>query len=1003
MSNHNSDKDHRDQEFVSKNCCDFAVNYAPPYEDLTRLNTERLLLDTLGRELLAKVAEGYLEYLQTSGAIHEANGDYALGIFSSGWCRHLDQASRRLCGTEDNRKALAGGKWLCHEACWKASKISITSGQPADIACPGGIRIYSVPIKTDDRVIGAANLGYGTPPRDLKMLEEIADLYKVSPKVLERLSEEYAPRSFEMIEMAKACLGTTARLIGSLVQQKQDKEKFSRQEKMWEKIFEAIGQPVLILDSHYRILRANRTAVDASASVTPDLIGKNCFEIFHQTDQPPAQCPAAQLIRNGMPHTAQMKVEALDRTFLVSCAALKDPDGRVEKIIHVGTDITDRKRDEDRLKKNEARYHTLLDAHKKKEAQLRQSEARFRAAFEKASIAMALTLPDGRLSRVNRAFCEMLGYDAATLATMTWAEITHPDDLAETQKLVQSVLAGQKEGMRIEKRYLRSDGRVVWADVNTVMVRHDDGSPNHFITHIFDISKRKEIEGHLQHQGELMQTIMDNIPLMVVLTEADGRMRWVNKCWEKTTGYCSAEARDRKIWSRLYPDPQYLEMVRKFILRADGKWGDFKTRIRNGTVIDTVWANVVLSDGTNIGIGEDVTERRQAEKDQKALEAQLIQAQKMESIGRLAGGMAHDFNNLLSIVLGYSELMAEDIAQDHPNHQVLMEIHEAGMRARELIRQLLAFARKQVLEVKKVDLNQVVTGFEKMLRRLIGEDVELKLALSSEFLPVKADVAQIEQVLLNLAVNARDAMPKGGGLRIETYRETLSEEDTGRKADTQPGIYACMAVSDTGMGMDAATQANIFDPFFTTKSKDKGTGLGLSTVYGIVKQHQGNIWVYSEVGYGTIFKIYLPCVLEKQKEVLALSKPAAVEPFQFKTAVILVIEDDPAVRLLIGKVLSQVGYTVLDSSDTTDAINTADRHTGAIDLALVDVIMPGMSGPEVYERISRMHPETKVLFMSGYAQESISHQGVLKEGIQFISKPFVIQELLMKVRQIIDQ
>jgi len=371
----------------------------------------------------------------------------------------------------------------------------------------------------------------------------------------------------------------------------------------------------------------------------------------------------------------------------------------------------------------------------------------------------------------------------------------------------------------------------------------------------------------------------------------------------------------------------------------------------------------------------------------------------MEAVGRLASGVAHDFNNLLSVILGYGEMLNRGLPKNYSQHEALEEIHSAAIRAKDLTRQLLAFSRKQVLKMQTVDVNAVVTTFEKLLRRVIGEDIELKLALKDEPLLVNGDTAQLEQVLINLAVNARDAMPDGGTLTIETAVVELDKAYAKTKLGINPGSYVMIAVSDTGCGMDRDLQNRIFEPFFTTKEKDKGTGLGLATSYGIVKQHGGNIWVYSEPGQGTTFKIYLPLCAEKAK---ARSQPAKKLKPVASSATVLVVEDDPTVRRLTSKILASQGYTVIESDDSEDAVKQAAKHDSPIHLMLTDVVMPKMKGTEVYARILKYHPRARVLYMSGYTDDVILRHCVTNEGIAFIQKPFTVNGLLEKVYEVLN-
>jgi nitrogen-specific signal transduction histidine kinase/ActR/RegA family two-component response regulator len=389
-------------------------------------------------------------------------------------------------------------------------------------------------------------------------------------------------------------------------------------------------------------------------------------------------------------------------------------------------------------------------------------------------------------------------------------------------------------------------------------------------------------------------------------------------------------------------------------------------------------------------IAEDVTERR-------VLEEQLRQSQKMEAVGRLAGGVAHDFNNLLTVIKGYSELMLDQVKQGDPLRDEVEEVKKAADRAATLTRQLLAFSRKQVLEPKVLDLNQVVTTMERLLRRLLGEDIQFHTQLAPDLGRVKADPGQTEQVIMNMAVNARDAMPVGGKLTISTANVTVSAP--ARPEHTIPaGAYIVLTVTDTGIGMDADTRSRIFEPFFTTKDQGKGTGLGLSTVYGIVKQSGGYISVQSEPGMGASFEIYFPRVNEAVDA--AADTSTAQRRRGYET--ILLVEDEDGVRALTRQILQKHGYTVLETSHGGEALLACENHKDAIHLLLTDVVLSQMSGRELAQRLAQLRPEMKVLYMSGYSEDAILQHGVLGSGTSFLQKPFNTETLITKVREILD-
>ncbi len=400
-----------------------------------------------------------------------------------------------------------------------------------------------------------------------------------------------------------------------------------------------------------------------------------------------------------------------------------------------------------------------------------------------------------------------------------------------------------------------------------------------------------------------------------------------------------------------------------------------------------------------VGFMRDITERKRAEEALRQSEEQLRQSQKMEAIGKLAGGIAHDFNNLLTAIMGYSELLLGQMQPDSRERKNAEEIRKAAFRAAGLTHQLLAFSRRQMLTSKVLNLNAVVMDLEPMLRRLIGEDIELKIVPGPALGHVQADPSQIEQIILNLVVNARDAMPRGGTLTIETANVELDEACAGQQGTFRPGPYVLVAVSDTGCGMDAPTQARVFEPFFTTKEPGKGTGLGLSTVYGIVKQSGGYVWVYSEPGLGTTFKVYLPRVThEPDRGAAEAERP----PLLRGTETILLVEDEEVVRGLVDDVLTGNGYRVLVASHSDEGFRLSGQHEGPIHLLVTDVVMPGMSGRELAERLASSRPTMKVLYISGYTDDAVVRHGVLVERTAFLQKPFTPDALLRKVREVLE-
>lgn len=498
---------------------------------------------------------------------------------------------------------------------------------------------------------------------------------------------------------------------------------------------------------------------------------------------------------------------------------------------------------------------------------------------------------------------------------------------------------------------------------------------------------------HLIAQEELFRLIGENAADMIAVVTADGQRLYNSPSYEKVLGYSVDELEKTSAYEQVHPED--LNKVRAAAEEARstgiGRCLEYRSRDKQGEwhVLESTASAVRDSSGNVeklIIVNRDITQRRD-------LERQLVLSQRLEAVGRLSGGIAHDFNNLLGVIIGYSEALQQGIASEDPLREAVDEIQKAGQRAATLTQQLLAFSRKQVLEPKVLDLNGIVRDMEKMLHRLIGEDIELKFDSCAELGKVKADRGQIEQVVLNLAVNARDAMPRGGELKIETANRELTEADSQRYRYVTPGHYVMLKVSDSGIGMDAETQSHIFEPFFTTKEKGKGTGLGLATVYGIVKQSGGYIWLDSALGRGAAFRIFLPQT-ESVQEPMPAPEVLAIRADGART--ILLVEDEPSLRKLTRTTLSRVGYRVLEADGAAQALEMAESASD-IDLLLTDVVMPGMSGGQLAKVLGKERPRMHVLFMSGYTDGAIEIRGDLRPGLVVLRKPFTRETLIHAV------
>ncbi len=519
-----------------------------------------------------------------------------------------------------------------------------------------------------------------------------------------------------------------------------------------------------------------------------------------------------------------------------------------------------------------------------------------------------------------------------------------------------------------------------------------------------DIATRKKTEEALRESEERYRILIENAHDMIQSVAPDGRFVFVNSAWCSTLGYTREEVRTLTLFDVLHPD-------------CKTHCSEIFRRVMSGEPVDNVAVTFVGKDGRCIdaegnvsvrsvggkviatqGIFRDVTERKKAEMERARLETQLLHVQKMEAIGVLSGGIAHEFNNILTVILGYGELLLQGIGQDSPLRPYMEMIHTSAMRATHLTQSLLAYSRKQIMNSKPMDLNETVRNVGGLLSRLIGENIELRTIPAAEEVVVLADSGQIEQVLMNLATNARDAMPEGGLLTIEIARAPLDDGFVKVHGYGKPGLYGVIRVRDTGIGMNDAVRERIFEPFFTTKESGKGTGLGLAMVYGIIKQHNGYIEVQSAPGKGTAFTIYLPLVRTDVEK----KEPAGIPSFGGGTETVLVAEDDPVVRRLTRDVLQRGGYQVVEAVDGEDAIEKFLEHKNSIRLLIFDVMMPKRNGRETYEHIRKIDPDIKVIFMSGYPSDLVGTDGLRPEVHHFLAKPVSVSGLSKMVREVLD-
>jgi two-component system, cell cycle sensor histidine kinase and response regulator CckA len=622
-------------------------------------------------------------------------------------------------------------------------------------------------------------------------------------------------------------------------------------------------------------------------------------------------------------------------------------------------------------------------------------EELFRLISENAADLIAVVDMKGNRVYNSSSYERVLGYSSEELRNSSAFEQIHPDDRASVQEAAEEAHR-TGVGRSVEYRFRHKDGSWRVLESAASVICNSEGKPDKLIIVNRDITERKRAEEALQSSEAGFRSVIGDAPYGIFKANFSGKILMANPALEKMLGYASqSELLDVNLETGIYRHPAEHQKMYEMVLRNEHFKGiEVEWKRKDGVCIAvrcSGWRGKDDSGGYLEVFAEDVTERR-------VMERQLRMAQKMEAVGRLSGGIAHDFNNLLGVIIGYIQLIKRNQDPSLPSYEYATEVEKAGQRAVTLTRQLLAFSRQQVLEPVILNLNTLVSEMEKMLPRLIGEDIRLDLILDPAVGQVKADVGQIEQVLMNLAVNARDAMPDGGKLTIQTANEELGLDFAKEHPGSTVGRFVVLAVRDTGTGIDPEIQTQIFEPFFTTKGRDKGTGLGLATVYGVVKQSNGYVAVESEKGRGALFKIYLPRVEQ--------SAPTKIESILPDRTVrgsetILLVEDAEPLRLLAELFLKENGYRVLAAGEGSEAEQVSAQYAGRIDLLLTDVVMPGINGRILAERLALNRPDMKVLYMSGYTDSFIAGHGVLEDGIQLLHKPFTEDALMQKVQALL--
>lgn len=751
-------------------------------------------------------------------------------------------------------------------------------------------------------------------------------------------------------------------------------------------LLEKVPAPVSIHDLDNDIVWANRYYRDLIDITMKEIKERNCFSLFG-LEEPCPNCPSARAIETGEQCEAKLCKTIRGNSaeiWLVRSSPITDYDGNVIGTVEVVCDISEKEKIEKELLESREKYLALYN----------NVPQPYQSLDEK-----------GRFLDVNPRWLDTLGYKRDNILGKNFIDLVHPGDKEDFRKGFREF---KKRGSVCNKtlRLRHRDGHYLHACFEGKIGYNPDGSFKRTYCVFQDITEKRQWEEKLRRSEEYQRSILRAAPVGIGVV-VDRVFKQVNQRFCEMTGYRpeELEGRSAKI---IYPSDEDYEYVgkEKYAQIRENNTGTVETRFKrkNGRIINVILSSTTM-DSSDLTRGVtftamDITERKKAEQAGEKLRSQLIQSQKLESIGRLAGGVAHDYNNMLSVILGYTDMAMNRVSSDTPLHDDLTEIHKAASRSRDITAKLLAFARKQAITPEVLNLNETVSGMIKMMKSLIGENIELDWIPGSGVKPVRMDPSQIDQIIANLCVNARDAVEGMGKITIETGSVICDENKPVFSPECKPGEYVLLKVSDNGCGIEETELKSIFEPFFTTKSGGEGIGLGLATVYGIVKQNEGFINVRSKPGEGTEIEIYMPGYSGEADD-SAEENEDKIPGSRGET--VLLVEDEEAILELESKMLEKLGYNVIKSADPQEALSMAEESGGGIDLLITDVVMPGMNGRELADRVRAKYPSISILFMSGYSADVIAHRGILDRAVNYIQKPFTLQDLGLKARKALDQ
>lgn len=960
-----------------------------------------LLADLVDKKTLVEVQNSYLAYLQSSAAIIDADGKYLIADIVSPYCKFLNQAVSKKTPSSLKKQDAVPKKYLCHHDCYHLSLKAMKTKRPCTGECHGGITVLAAPVMVNGEALGCINAGVANPPADDKKVKRIARKFNVDYRRLLHAAKRYAPRPDYLFESAKKHIVREAEAIAgacegkrfemqvremTLALEKREEERVLDEAEKYRTLLEHISDGIIVADQKGKITFFNRRAEKMLGYDAKKIRGKDVFSIVPQKYRNGEKKARNNFLKTGSSKSvgkvyeaAALRENGLEVPVEVSLNAFKTAD--TISFVGVLRDITERKKAENALQEARDFMESVLEA----------------------SIDGIIIMDGvGNIISVNSAIKKITGMKRKELIGMHISQFA-PLSGKERKEIRATLMEEffERGHVRFEYTWQRENGNTVEMEQISNLVKDEQGNSIAAISIVRDVTERKRAEKDTKEARDFLEKVIENSLDGIIINDPKGNVVSVNASMERMLGFKKKELVGQHISFFTPPDKKSRDRVVAELLPklfSEGKVAyEASFQRRDGMHINTDLTSALMKDdrGNHIGgvsVIRDITEK-------KSLERQLLQAQKMETIGTLAGGVAHDFNNILGGILGYASFIKTLIKEKDQIYKYVDTIERSAVRAADLTSQLLSFSRGGKYESRPIDINKKIKETLRILYSSIDKSISIWTKLSPKPLSVEGDPNQIQQVFLNLFVNARDAMPGGGTLQIETKRVYLDEGFCKTHLGARPGQHVYSAISDKGIGMNQETLDRVFEPFFSTKGQGEGTGLGLSVVYGIIKNHGGYINVYSEVGKGSIFKIYLPASSKPVQE-----EKEETEIYNVKGGeTILVIDDEEVIRDLVKEGLEDFGYTVLTAENGHVGLDIYKKRKKEIALVILDLILPKMSGKITYEKLKEINPEITVLLSSGYSQKGQA-QELIDQGVQgFIQKPFRLKELAKEIRMLLDR